>query len=179
MTAKSMAYHATLTFITNKEKHRLAGPLVTGSHSRRGLGRNSVIRTDRSINDINWYRGFGAPVNTIGRHEHQHSEGITMATIHFVKNGKKANGERITRSVGVSMEIATKSLSTYETKHSEKPPTINPEVAASDFAPYRHVVLEVDQGDTNSSFPKQGYYFIVGLDAFECQSIFGLSGPSA
>ncbi len=101
-----------------------------------------------------------------------------MTTIHFVKDGKKANGERITRSIDVSIGVATKILGSYETRRSDQPPTVNPEVTASEFAPYKHVVLEIGEGETNSSFSAQGYYFVIGLDASECQRLLGESGPS-
>ena len=99
-----------------------------------------------------------------------------MATVHFVKEGKKASGERITRSADVSLDIAIEYLKRFETRHSDMPPTINPDVAASDFAPYRYVVLEVNDGEVTSSFPQKGYYYIVGADPTECQRALGLSG---
>jgi hypothetical protein len=101
-----------------------------------------------------------------------------MATIHFVKDGKKGNGERITRSDDIAIDVATKALGRFETRRTDQPPTINPNVTASDFAPYKHVVLEVGKGEANSSFPEQGYYYIIGLDASECQRMVGLTGPA-
>jgi hypothetical protein len=100
-----------------------------------------------------------------------------VATIHFVKDGKKSNGERLTRSTDVHIDAATKHLGRFSSRHTEKPPTLNPEVLASDFAPYKHVVLEAKQDETNTSFPKAGFYYIVGLDPAECQRLLGLSGP--
>ena len=103
-------------------------------------------------------------------------KGILMATIHLVKNGKKANGDRITRSEEMPMDLAMKKLSGYQMRYSERPPTINSEVVASDFAPFKHVVIEVGETETNHIYTKHGYYVVVGLDASECQQLFGLSG---
>lgn len=100
-----------------------------------------------------------------------------MATIHLVKDGKKANGERVTNSFDIPIDVATKALGKFGTRHSDRPPTINPEKTPTDFALFKHVVLEVKNSETNSSFPEQGYYFIVGLEASECRRLLEHPGP--
>lgn len=97
-----------------------------------------------------------------------------MTTIHFVKDGKRANGDRITTSFSMPLAIISEILGGYETKHSSTSPTICPEVVASDFAPYKHVVVEIGQGDTNSTFPKVGYYVVLGLNPSEARHLFAL-----
>jgi len=64
-------------------------------------------------------------------------------------------------------------------KHTDEPPTINHEQVASDFGPYRHVVLEVAEGDTNALFAKPGYYYVIGLSPEECERLLGLGGPTS
>lgn len=100
-----------------------------------------------------------------------------MTTIYFVKDGKKPNGERLTRNNEISMDAAIKHLSQVGLKHCDNPPTFNPEIIASDFAPYRYVVLKVEENETNPPFKKPGYYYIPSLTPAECQKIFNLSGP--
>lgn len=71
-----------------------------------------------------------------------------MATIHFVKDGKRSNGERITKSVEVSVSAVTEKLGRFDSRYSNTPPTINTSVQASDWAEYKHVVLEIEQGES-------------------------------
>ena len=57
-----------------------------------------------------------------------------MATDHFVKDGKRPNGVRITRSVDVPINLAMDQLGKFGRRHGDTAPTINPEVQASDWA---------------------------------------------
>jgi hypothetical protein len=102
-----------------------------------------------------------------------------MATIHFVKDGKNNNGESDTQSVDISIDVAIECLSQYQTNYyNDIPPPFNPKNRTADFTRYQHVVLEIQKDETNKSFPKQGYYFIIGLNSLECQSIIGIDGPT-
>lgn len=101
-----------------------------------------------------------------------------MPNIYFVKDGRKANGDRITHRADISMGVASKVFGAYQVKYSLTPPTINPSVVASDFQPYKHVVFEVSEQDVTDSFPQVGYYLIEGLEASECQRILCLAGPA-
>jgi hypothetical protein len=102
-----------------------------------------------------------------------------MATLHFVKDGKLANGERITKSAELPMAAAVEKLSRFETRRSESGPTINPEVAASEWAPYKHVVLEVPSGEQAAPFSEPGFYYLIGLSPADCEALLGLRAPSA
>ncbi|MEP6907106.1 MAG: hypothetical protein ABI858_03875 [Pseudoxanthomonas sp.] len=99
-----------------------------------------------------------------------------MATIFFLKDGKKANGDRLTRHFEIQMDSATQHLAKYNNRFKERPPTINGDILANDFAPYKHVLLEVDQSETNTSFPKAGFYYLIGLTPRECQNFFSDPG---
>lgn len=100
-----------------------------------------------------------------------------MAAIHFVKDGKRPNGERITRSIQVCLNVVTDHLNGFEFQYTTTPPTFKPMVNASNFAPYKYVVLEVGEGESNPSFPDQGYYYLVGVNPEECQDLVGIAGP--
>lgn len=101
-----------------------------------------------------------------------------MATIHFVKDGKCSNGERITTSADVSASTAAAKLGRFDSRYTETPPTINPEVQASDLVEYKHVVLEIKQGESASPFSKTGFYFIIGLTPAECRRLLDDSARS-
>ena len=102
-----------------------------------------------------------------------------MATVHFVKDGKLQNGERITKSFDVSASIAANKLGRFDSRYTETPPTINPNVQASDWAEYKHVVLEIEQDESAPPFSKTGYYYIAGLTPAECKRLLDIRAPSA
>lgn len=98
-----------------------------------------------------------------------------MATVHFVKDGKLSNGERVTNSADVSVTVAVDKIGHFDVRYMETPPTINPEVRTSDWAEYKHVVLEIEQGEGAPPFSKPGYYYIPSLTPAECKRLLGIS----
>jgi len=100
-----------------------------------------------------------------------------MATIHFVKDGKRSNGNRVTKSLHVSADRAAEKIGHFEFRYSEKPPTINPEIRTGDWAEYKHTVLEIENGESAPPFSKTGYYYIVGLAPTECKRLLDVSDP--
>ena len=101
-----------------------------------------------------------------------------MATLFFLKEGKRRNGDRLTRSVEVDIDKAARALGAREHRHSKKPPTINPEVIAGDFGDYKYVVLEVSQAETRPPFGEPGYYWMIGLSPASCEEKMGLTPGS-
>lgn len=101
-----------------------------------------------------------------------------MAIVHFVKDGKRSNGDRVTKSVDVSATTAAEGIGHFDSRYTETPPTINPEVQTSDWAEYKHVVLEIEQGESAPPFSKPGYYYMVGLTPAECKRLLDVSAPS-
>ena len=94
-----------------------------------------------------------------------------MATVFFVRDG--TGDQHTSRGHEVSMADAMTSLEPYETKYFESGPTIN-EGVASGYAPFKYVVLEVSEGETNAKFPEQGYYLLVGLSVEDCLKLLGI-----
>jgi hypothetical protein len=94
-----------------------------------------------------------------------------VATVHFVKDGKRANGDRITRSVDVPAVVAAKKLGHREVRYTATPPTINPDVRASDWTDYKHVIPEIGSGEETPPFSKPGYYYIIGLAPAEYERL--------
>lgn len=100
-----------------------------------------------------------------------------MATVHFVKDGVTKRGTSLTRSYEVQIEDARAELGHRSTRYSKGVPRINPDIVANDFAEYRHVVLEVHDGEEGGAFPKPGYYVLPDLSPRDCQSLCEDSGP--
>ena len=98
-----------------------------------------------------------------------------MATVYFVKDGKRPTGERLTTSIDVSAALLVAKLGRFDTRHTEIPPTINPDVQASDWSNYKHVVLEIQHGEEMHPLSKPGYYYVIGLTPVECKSLLGIS----
>lgn len=101
-----------------------------------------------------------------------------MATVHFVKEGKLPNGERVTMSSDVSASGAAKRIVGFDFRYTETPPTINPELRPSEWTEYKHVVLEIKEGESVPPFSKPGYYYIIGLTPAECKRLLDVLAPS-
>lgn len=102
-----------------------------------------------------------------------------MSRIHFVKEGKTPNNERLTSTYDdVPFNVVKLHLGNCAYKYSGEPPTINPEVIASHLAEHKFVVLEVEEKEAGlMPFQEPGYYWLVGLSPSECQTLLGLNGP--
>ena len=97
-----------------------------------------------------------------------------MAIIHFLKDGKLPNGDRLTLSVNVSWDDAVRKLGGFESKYTKCPPTINPCVKASNWSDYKYVVFEVENGEGEPPFKKSGYYYLIGVSPSECQRLLDI-----
>ncbi len=100
-----------------------------------------------------------------------------MPRLHVVKEGRKPDGSRVTKT----FDIASTQASYFRNREhlfSDEPPTINGHVVTSDFAPYKFVVLEVGAGERNAEFSKTGFYYYVGLVPDIVIAELGLPGNS-
>lgn len=95
-----------------------------------------------------------------------------MATIWFLRDG--TGGQHTSTGHDVPMTTATSALKEYNKKYFQTGPNINAGVADG-FAPFKHVVLEVEAEETNPIFPNSGYYFITELSVEDCLDMFDLS----
>jgi hypothetical protein len=94
-----------------------------------------------------------------------------MANIHFARDGLSKNGDASTTSQNINPEQLEQLFSGFDFQFSKSPPRINPETLVNDFAAYRHVVLEIEDGESTLTFSKVGYYFIPILSVEECQQL--------
>ena len=104
-----------------------------------------------------------------------------MTTIHFVKNGLQA-GKSITEShEGVAMNLITRNFAFglgNTVVYSATAPSINPGVVATDHADFGHVVIQVDEIETNEEFPKAGFYYVRTLTVKAARDTLGLPAAS-
>ena len=96
---------------------------------------------------------------------------VEMATIWFLRDG--SGNQHTSKGHEVSMVTATSALQQFDKKYSLTGPNINAGTADG-FAPFKHVVLEVEEEETNPTFPKPGYYIITGLSVKDCLGMFGI-----
>jgi hypothetical protein len=94
-----------------------------------------------------------------------------MASVHYVKSGILENGDRATRSTHVSMAIAIDRLAKFDWKYSSEAPTFEPNERARKLAPYTYVVLEVEADEIAVPFQEAGFYWLLGLDPYECDEL--------
>lgn len=100
-----------------------------------------------------------------------------MAKIHLVKDGVTRKGESLTSSYDVPIEDARRELGHRNTRYSQGVPRINPDTEVNDFAEYRHVVLEIEDGEQGEAFSEPGYYVVLGLSPRDCLALFDRRGP--
>ncbi|MCO5108423.1 MAG: hypothetical protein M9907_15290 [Burkholderiaceae bacterium] len=93
-----------------------------------------------------------------------------MANIHFVKDGKRENGERLTEGVEVGIEWAVENLKQFVVKYGKTPPTFNPRTVPSDFSAYQRVVLEIARDEECPAFPSAGFY-VIDLTPSKCRTL--------
>jgi hypothetical protein len=95
-----------------------------------------------------------------------------MAKVYLVRDG---SGEGHTsRAYSVLIEKVTDALSEFAVRFYKNGPVINADVPFSNASPYKHVVLEVEEGEESAGFRTVGFYLIVGLGVRECASLFSL-----
>ena len=94
-----------------------------------------------------------------------------MANIHFARDGLTKNGDASTTTQQISPEQLEQLFSGFDFKFSKSPPKINPDKLVNDFAAFRHVVLEIVDGESTNTFSEVGYYFIPTLTIEACQQL--------
>lgn len=95
-----------------------------------------------------------------------------MAHIHFLKEGSGEGYAKRVHTLPIAQTI--EKLSRFAVYFHETGPILNPDTPVSSVASYRCVVLEVEPGEENSTFPKAGYYTIGGLAPADCANMFGI-----
>jgi len=94
-----------------------------------------------------------------------------VAILYFVRDGV---GIHTSPGHDVRVDVAEGLLPKYATKYFKSGPVVN-EGEASPFSPYRHVILEVLEGETTKLFPQSGYYYFIGLSPKEARSTFQIN----
>ena len=100
-----------------------------------------------------------------------------MAKIHLVKDGVTRKGESLTTSYEVPIEDVRRELRHRASRYSQGVPRINPDKEANEFSEYRHVVLEIEEGEQGGAFSEPGYYVLPSLSPRDCLALFDQRGP--
>lgn len=97
-----------------------------------------------------------------------------MARVYLMKDGAVSDyhaGE----AHEVPVETVAEKLTPFEKRFFENPPVINAtEGPAGRADSYRHVVVHVEETETNAVFPEEGYYYLPGLTPEDGRRLFGL-----
>ena len=97
-----------------------------------------------------------------------------MAEVFLFKDGTTSDS-RASRPRRVSMAMLLEKTNDFETRFTTNPPDLNrAHGPASAADPYRHVVVRVDEGELNGSFPEAGYYQVAGMTPDDARKSFGL-----
>lgn len=100
-----------------------------------------------------------------------------MATLHFVKPGRKPNGDRVTTDHQVNVADIAKLFPTTKASWSIAPPTFGVGHVTSDYESYQHVVLEVEATETYGHFDKPGFFTLEGITPKMVAEKLDLRGP--
>ena len=97
-----------------------------------------------------------------------------MARVYLMKDGAVSD-YHAGHAHEVPVETVAEKLTPFEKRFFENPPVINAnEGPAGKRDEYRHVVVHVEEAETNAVFPDEGYYYLPGLTADDGRRLFGL-----
>ena len=97
-----------------------------------------------------------------------------MADLFFYRDGT-VGSHRASKAHHVSMAKLLDRLTAFETRYFVNPPDLNAAHGpARENEPYRHVVVRVEDGEINGSFPEAGYYHVAGMTPEDCREMFGI-----
>jgi hypothetical protein len=93
-----------------------------------------------------------------------------MAEIFWLRGG--AEGHRQTsRPHHVPIDVVEAKLVPFEKRYLDEAPDLAPGRFAHDDA--WHVFVRVNEEETNSNFPEQGYYQVIHVTPDDCRELFG------
>ena len=95
-----------------------------------------------------------------------------MAEIFWLR-GAAAPGPHLTSPMHhVPIDVVEEKLVPYEKRFFDEPPDLDPGRFAHDAD--WHVFVRVNDEETNSNFPEEGYYQVVHVTPDDCRNLFGL-----
>jgi hypothetical protein len=97
-----------------------------------------------------------------------------MSRIFFVRDGGGVH--KTDQGTEVAFATVSEKLAKRSTKFfaPDKIPVIN-SGEASAYAEFRHIVVEIHDGEISETFPKPGRYYIQALSPKECEDLFGIT----
>ena len=94
-----------------------------------------------------------------------------MARVYLIKDGPVGD-EHAGEAHDVPVETVAEKLTPFEKRYFVNPPTIQaPE--GGDSADFRHVIVHVEESETNAIFPDEGYYYVPHLTPEDGRRLLG------
>ena len=93
-----------------------------------------------------------------------------MAEVFWVRGGPR---HETSAPHHVPIDVVEEKLTPFEKEFHDEPPDLHPERFAHDEA--WRVFVRVNDEETNSNFPEEGYYRVVHVTPEDCRELFGFS----
>jgi hypothetical protein len=94
-----------------------------------------------------------------------------MAEIFWVRGNREGRHET-SPNHHVPIDVVEEKLVPFEKEYFDEPPDLDPERFAHDDD--WHVFVRVNDEETNSNFPEEGYYQVVHVTPEDCRELFRL-----
>src|SRR4051812_15734425 len=94
----------------------------------------------------------------------------TMAEIFWLRGGAQGR-EATSRPHHVPIDVVEEKLTPFEKEFQDEPPDLHPERFAHDTR--WHVFVRVNDEETSTNYPEQGYYQVVHVTPEDCRALFG------
>lgn len=94
-----------------------------------------------------------------------------MATLYFACSGVDFAGTEVESEL--SMQSIMKKFDGCDTMYSETPTVRDFQKNSSQDADFAHVVLKIEENETNGTFTEPGFYWVLDLSPEQCKSLLG------
>lgn len=93
-----------------------------------------------------------------------------MAKVYFTKDGYRPEQAHLFGEL-FAVSGAAHHFATYSRKYSTDFPVIGESSNLTDYAAYRHVIIQIDSHEVCDAFPHEGFYIIEDLTATQAKSM--------
>lgn len=96
-----------------------------------------------------------------------------MPKVFFVKDGR--GDHHTSQAHNAKIEDIERMVTGVELRYFSNGPTINGDIIASPFSPFRYVVVEFGDEEFTTRFSCAGFYLAIGLDPIQAQESLNIS----
>jgi hypothetical protein len=97
-----------------------------------------------------------------------------VAEVFWVSDGPGGKAQT-SRAHHVPVTSVLEKLTAFEKRYLEQAPSLTPPRGVGDHD-HSHVVVRINEEETNTNYPDAGYYHIVELTPEEARELFGITG---